>query len=167
MSCCWGQVTSLHFIDEETLAAVGGDDKNAFLVWDLSTGQSIFKGSAGGTPVYTLRSIHGWADSGGCEGWSASGVPSASVVPCLSCARRDLASSILRSESRVALRCLRLYTGDVWSGISRALRKGDIARFAQSDSAHSVFLKLHVCRECVHTVVTAFEWKDYGSYYRC
>ena len=34
----------------------------------MATGHSIFKGFAGGTPVYLVRSIHGWADSGGCDG---------------------------------------------------------------------------------------------------
>jgi hypothetical protein len=74
------QVTSLHFINEETLAAIGGDDKNTFLVWDLATGHSIFKGSAGGTPVYLVRSIHGWADSGGCDG----GCPPLELCACAS-----------------------------------------------------------------------------------
>jgi hypothetical protein len=71
-SSFFAQVTTLHFVNEETLAAVGGDDKNAFFVWDLGTGQSLFQGSAGGTPVYLLRGIYGWADSGGREGESCS-----------------------------------------------------------------------------------------------
>jgi len=78
------QVTSLSFVNEETLVAIGGDDKNAFLVWDLATGQSIFTGAAGNTPVFLVRGISGWADSGGCQGKAPASAHTLNfVVSCL------------------------------------------------------------------------------------
>ena len=31
-------MTSLSFLGENKLVAIGGDDKNTFMVWDLATG---------------------------------------------------------------------------------------------------------------------------------
>ena len=69
------KISSLCFVNEETLVALGADDKNSFLVWDLGTGECVYKGSGGATPVYLVRGIFGWADSGGkgdnaCTRWS-------------------------------------------------------------------------------------------------
>lgn len=58
----------MSFASDERLVAVGGDDANSFMVWDLGSGECVFRGSAGATPVYLVRAIYGWADSGGNQG---------------------------------------------------------------------------------------------------
>ena len=55
----------MSFASDERLVAVGGDDANSFMVWDLGSGDCVFRGSGGATPVYLVRAVYGWADSGG------------------------------------------------------------------------------------------------------
>jgi WD40 repeat protein len=71
------RVSSLAFLSEARLVAVGGDDANTMLMWDLASGAELWRGSANQTsPVFLARALYGWRDSGGrdanaCADWGA------------------------------------------------------------------------------------------------
>lgn len=62
------QVSSMTFLSEEHLAAVGRDDKNFVHIWDIVKGELLFKGTGGISHVFLIRAFYGWRDSGGVEG---------------------------------------------------------------------------------------------------